>query len=459
MTTAIIVQARMTSTRLPGKVMMPLGGRPMLACLLERLRRVTLADKIIVATTTNATDDVIAEFCGEEGVSLHRGSEADVLSRYAEAVRKHDVDVVVRVTSDCPLLDPLLVDRIIGVYQQGQERRIDYVSNMLEPTCPYGMAVEVFSRKALLEADAEASDPAEREHVTPFIYWRPERYVLEAFKLDTDLSSYRWTVDTPEDFELVQLLYNEIYPVNPLFTMNDVVELMDSHPAWFHINQHIEQIKPVSICHGRSMNYKTDQESFWAGEFGTEYIQRNTGPALLASNLDFFAKALRSARGVKSCIEFGSNIGMNLKALKLLYPEQEHHAIEINADAAKELAQVIPQANIFNSSILDFKAQRTWDLTLIKGVLIHINPDVLPEVYEALYRATGKYLLVCEYYNPSPVQISYRGHSDRLFKRDFAGEILTKYPDMRLVDYGFAYRRDPNFPQDDITWFLMEKGV
>lgn len=287
MTTAIIVQARMTSTRLPGKVMMPLGGRPMLACLLERLRRVTLADKIIVATTTNATDDVIAEFCGEEGVSLHRGSEADVLSRYAEAVRKHDVDVVVRVTSDCPLLDPLLVDRIIGVYQQGQERRIDYVSNMLEPTCPYGMAVEVFSRKALLEADAEASDPAEREHVTPFIYWRPERYVLEAFKLDTDLSSYRWTVDTPEDFELVQLLYNEIYPVNPLFTMSDVVELMDSHPARFHINQHIEQIKPVSICHGRSMNYKTDQESFWAGEFGTEYIQRNTGPALLASNLDF----------------------------------------------------------------------------------------------------------------------------------------------------------------------------
>lgn len=205
------------------------------------------------------------------------------------------------------------------------------------------------------------------------------------------------------------------------------------------------------------MSFKTEQEKFWAGEFGTEYIQRNIGPALLASNLDFFAKALRGARNVNSCIEFGANIGMNLKALKLLYPEQELHAIEINPDAAKELAQVIPADNVFNMTALDFKPSRTWDLALIKGVLIHINPDVLEQVYESLYLATNKYLLVCEYYNPSPVQISYRGHSDRLYKRDFAGEIMTKYPDMHLVDYGFAYRRDPNFPQDDITWFLMEK--
>lgn len=205
------------------------------------------------------------------------------------------------------------------------------------------------------------------------------------------------------------------------------------------------------------MNFKTEQEKFWAGEFGTEYIQRNQGPALLAANLDFFAKALRGARNVKSCIEFGANVGMNLKALKLLYPEQELHAIEINPDAAKELAEVIPEKNVFNMTVLDFKPSRTWDLALIKGVLIHINPDVLDQVYESLYLATNKYLLVCEYYNPSPVQISYRGHSDRLYKRDFAGEIMTKYPDMHLVDYGFAYRRDPNFPQDDITWFLMEK--
>lgn len=205
------------------------------------------------------------------------------------------------------------------------------------------------------------------------------------------------------------------------------------------------------------MTFKTEQESFWAGNFGTEYIERNQGDALLASNLDFFSKALRSTRGVKSCIEFGANIGMNLKALKLLHPSQEQHAIEINADAANELASVIPQAHIYQNSILDFSPHKTWDLTLIKGVLIHINPNQLNQVYDKLVASCGKYLLVAEYYNPSPVAIPYRGHIDRLFKRDFAGEILDCHPQMKLIDYGFSYRRDPTFPQDDITWFLMEK--
>jgi len=205
------------------------------------------------------------------------------------------------------------------------------------------------------------------------------------------------------------------------------------------------------------MTFKTEQEMFWAGTFGTEYIQRNQGDALLASNLDFFAKALRAARGVNTCIEFGANIGMNLKALKLLHPPLEQHGIEINVDAAKELAQVIPAQHVYQSSILDFNPQQTWDLVLIKGVLIHINPDVLPQVYDKLVASSGRYLLVAEYYNPAPVAIPYRGHADRLFKRDFAGEIMDRHPQMQLVDYGFAYRRDPNFPQDDITWFLMEK--
>ena len=205
------------------------------------------------------------------------------------------------------------------------------------------------------------------------------------------------------------------------------------------------------------MTFKTEQEAFWAGEFGTEYIKRNQGDALLASNLDFFAKALRATRGVNTCIEFGANIGMNLKALKLLHPTQEQHGIEINADAALQLAQVIPAEHVHQTSILDFKPGQTWDLVLIKGVLIHINPEVLPQVYDNLVAASGRYLLVAEYYNPAPVAIPYRGHADRLFKRDFAGEIMERHPQMQLLDYGFAYRRDPNFPQDDITWFLMEK--
>jgi len=205
------------------------------------------------------------------------------------------------------------------------------------------------------------------------------------------------------------------------------------------------------------MTYKTEQEIFWAGAFGTEYIVRNQGDALLASNLEFFVNALKNTRGVRTCIEFGANIGMNLQALKLLHPNLISHGIEINADAARELEKKIPPENIYLSSILDFNSVQTWDLVLIKGVLIHMNPEVLPQVYEKLVNATKRYLLVAEYYNPAPVAITYRGHEDRLFKRDFAGEIMDCHPEMRLVDYGFAYRRDPNFPQDDITWFLMEK--
>ena len=205
------------------------------------------------------------------------------------------------------------------------------------------------------------------------------------------------------------------------------------------------------------MTFKTEQESFWAGEFGTAYIDRNKGDQLLAANLDFFSKALRGARGIHSCIEFGANIGMNLRALKLLHPGLEQHGIEINADAAKQLRALISTDHVFEGSIFDYRPVQIFDLVLIKGVLIHINPAELLTVYDQLYKCTGKYLMVAEYYNPSPVAIPYRGHSDRLFKRDFAGELLDTYPDLTLLDYGFAYRRDPSFPQDDITWFLMEK--
>jgi pseudaminic acid biosynthesis-associated methylase len=207
------------------------------------------------------------------------------------------------------------------------------------------------------------------------------------------------------------------------------------------------------------VTFTTEQEDFWAGSFGTEYIQRNTGAALLASNLAFFSIALQSARSISDCIEFGANVGMNLRALKLLYPLQDQYAIEINADASAELAKFLPSGHVTQGSVLDYQPPRKFDLVLIKGVLIHINPDALHKVYDSLYQATGKYLLVCEYYNPCPITIPYRGHGDRLFKRDFCGEILDRHHDLALRDYGFCYRRDPAFPQDDITWFLMEKRV
>lgn len=207
----------------------------------------------------------------------------------------------------------------------------------------------------------------------------------------------------------------------------------------------------------QSSNNQTEQEIFWSGDFGDEYIDRNQGDQLLASNLNFFNDALGSCTKIQSCVEFGANIGMNLRALQLLFPGIHCSGIEINKMAAAELGNLIGQDAVFNGAISDFEPNKQADLALIKGVLIHINPQQLNVVYEKLYETSNRYILVAEYYNPSPVSISYRGHSDKLFKRDFAGEMLDIYPNLDLVDYGFAYHRDNKYPQDDITWFLMEK--
>ncbi len=205
------------------------------------------------------------------------------------------------------------------------------------------------------------------------------------------------------------------------------------------------------------MSYKTEQEGFWAGEFGNDYINRNNDAALVASNLALFAKVFQSIRPIESVLEFGSNIGLNLRAIHALLPQAQLAAIEINSHAVQEL-QKNKALTVYHSSILDFTQDDTRDFVFIKGVLIHINPNVLVEVYEKLYQASHRYILIAEYYNPSPVSVDYRGHSDKLFKRDFAGEMLDIYSDLKLVDYGFTYHRDENFEQDDMNWFLLEKG-
>lgn len=234
----MIVQARMTSTRLPGKILLPLGGQPMLARLIARLRRVHRANALVIAATTNTADDPVAALCQRLGVACHRGSEHDVLSRYADAARIHQADAVVRITSDCPLIDPELIDRLIEDFAQGE---CDYVSNMLPPTWPYGMAVEVFSAQALQEAHAQASQDSEREHVTPFIYWNPDRYRLRNVACPQNLSHHRWTVDTPEDYTLVCLLFDAVSRKCTDFRLADLLSEMDRHPEWLSINQHIAQ--------------------------------------------------------------------------------------------------------------------------------------------------------------------------------------------------------------------------
>jgi pseudaminic acid biosynthesis-associated methylase len=202
------------------------------------------------------------------------------------------------------------------------------------------------------------------------------------------------------------------------------------------------------------MSFKTEQEEFWAGEFGTEYIQRNTGEDWIANNTAHFARILAKTSGITSVVELGANIGLNLQAIRRLLPAVELSGVEINADAVKELQSA--DISAIHGSLLEVDPP-VCDLAFTKGVLIHINPDSLPIAYDKLYQASGRYILVCEYYNTSPVAITYRGHTDRLFKRDFAGEMLDRFSDLRLIDYGFIYHRDQNWPQDDQSWFLIEK--
>lgn len=205
------------------------------------------------------------------------------------------------------------------------------------------------------------------------------------------------------------------------------------------------------------MTPTTEQEVFWQGGFGDEYTSRNRGTNWVASNTALFSKVLGRTRGIGSVLELGANLGLNLMALHTLLPQAKLSAVEINETAAAELQQNLPQAEVHVTSILDFRPQTQWDLVFTKGVLIHINPDKLPEVYQLMHQAASRYLFISEYYNPKPTEILYRGHAGKLFKRDFAGEIWDMFPDLRLVDYGFSYHRDPNFPQDDTTWFLFEK--
>ena len=202
--------------------------------------------------------------------------------------------------------------------------------------------------------------------------------------------------------------------------------------------------------------FKTSQEEFWAGEFGNDYTARNRGVDWIASNTALFARIFERVEPIRTVIEFGSNIGLNLQAIKHLLPDAEISAVEINRKAIEELRR-LRFVKVYPESILDFSRDYARDFVLVKGVLIHMNPDSLPHVYDLLYRTSSRYICLAEYYNPAPVAICYRGHADKLFKRDFAGELLDRYKDLRLIDYGFVYHGDPKFPQDDLTWFLLEK--
>lgn len=203
-------------------------------------------------------------------------------------------------------------------------------------------------------------------------------------------------------------------------------------------------------------SYKTEQEQFWAGDFGNDYIDRNTKELCLPGRIALLARVLACAQPIDSVIEFGANIGNNILALKHLLPKAALSAIEINGKAV-EILKEIDGLTVYHQSILDFQPDYPRDLAFSTGVLIHIEPAMLPQVYDLLFQSSKRYICLTEYYNPTPVELPYRGHDQKLFKRDFAGEMLDRFPQLELVNYGFFYHRDNNFPLDDATWFLLEK--
>jgi len=214
---------------------------------------------------------------------------------------------------------------------------------------------------------------------------------------------------------------------------------------------------PMSERMTPDQDASTEQEVLWRGAFGDDYTRRNAGASLIDSNRALFKRILASAPGVTSAVELGCNRGLNLEALHGLDPAIRLSAYEINAEAV-QAARALGLAEIHHQSILDLDlaAAPQSDLAFTKGVLIHINPDRLGDVYAALNALSKRYILISEYYSPTPVTVPYRDLTGALFKRDFAGELIDRF-DLRLVDYGFVYHRDNLFPLDDSTWFLLEK--
>lgn len=254
------LQARVSSTRLPGKVLMPILDVPMLFRQVERIRRSRSLDELVIATSTDVTDDPIERGCDEYSVRCFRGSLSDVLDRVYRASAPLNPRHVVRLTGDCPLTDPAVIDRVVAFHLDGN---YDYTSNVDEPTFPDGLDVEIVRFACLEEAWREARLPSQREHVTPFIREHPEHYRIGSFRNEVDLSHFRWTVDEPEDFALIETIYTSLYPENPAFSTDDILMLLASRPELTELNSRFK----------RNEGYLKSREADAAFRKGGDHVQ------------------------------------------------------------------------------------------------------------------------------------------------------------------------------------------
>ncbi|NTW48392.1 MAG: NTP transferase domain-containing protein [Chlorobiales bacterium] len=264
MKTLIVVQARTGSTRLPNKVMMPLAGKPLLVRMLERVQAATVPFELVVATTTESKDDVIRQLCKQAGVKCFSGHPTDLLDRHYQVALQEKADAVVKIPSDCPLIDPAVIDKVLTVFSENQEK-IDFVSNLHPATYPDGNDVEVMTMAALEAAWREATLELERQHTTPFIWEQPERFRLRNVAWETGLNysmSHRFTIDYLEDYEFIKAVYDELWTESrPTFSLEEILKLLEARPDIFQINakyagvnwyrDHLHELKTVTSTETR----------------------------------------------------------------------------------------------------------------------------------------------------------------------------------------------------------------
>jgi spore coat polysaccharide biosynthesis protein SpsF len=242
MRTVCTIEARMTSSRLPGKVLLEAAGKPLLEHMVERLRRVEALDEVVIATTSETSSEPIVALADRLGIGCFRGSEEDVLARVLGAAQAYEADLIVETTGDCPLIDPGVIAHVIARFHDGD---VDYCSNTMERTYPRGMDVQAFPTAVLAEVAELTNDPADREHVSLYIYEHPERYRLRSVVSERpETGALRLTVDTPEDYELIRTIFETLYPGDPAFDLDAILALFDEQPELADLNRHVEQ-KPA----------------------------------------------------------------------------------------------------------------------------------------------------------------------------------------------------------------------
>ena len=267
-----VIQARTGSSRLPNKVMLPLVGKPLLARMVERVRAARLVGAVVVATTTEREDDPIKALCQQEGFLCFRGHPTDLLDRHYQAGRCFNADTVVKIPSDVPLIDPDVIDKVIGVYLAKPDA-YDYVSNLHPPSYPDGNDVEVMYMGALERAWIEARRDFEREHTTPFLWERPERFSIHNVTWETGLDysmTHRWTIDYEEDYDFIEAIYEALYPQNPLFGLEDILALLERRPYIAALNaqyagvnwyrRHLDELKTITPAQTRMEPLQTPNE-------------------------------------------------------------------------------------------------------------------------------------------------------------------------------------------------------